>query len=43
MLVAALSLALPEIRFRDPAHRDVCLQELIRAAKKISEITGHHM
>ncbi len=43
MIVAALSLAIPEIRFRDPAHRDVCLQELIRTAKKISEITGHRM
>jgi DNA-binding IclR family transcriptional regulator len=41
--VAALSLAIPEIRFRDPAHRDVCLQELLRTAKKISEITGYRM
>lgn len=43
MLVAAISLAIPEIRFRDTAHRDVCLQALLQAAKKISEITGYRM
>ncbi len=43
MIVAALSLAIPEIRFRDPVHRDVCLQALLRTAKKISEITGYRM
>jgi DNA-binding IclR family transcriptional regulator len=41
MIVAALSLAIPEVRFRDPAHRDVCLQELLQTAKKISEISGY--
>jgi DNA-binding IclR family transcriptional regulator len=43
MIVAALSLAIPGIRFRDTAHRDVCLQALLRTAKKISEITGYRM
>jgi DNA-binding IclR family transcriptional regulator len=41
LIVAAVSLAIPELRFMDPAHRDVCLQELLLTAKKISEISGH--
>jgi DNA-binding IclR family transcriptional regulator len=41
LLVAAVSLAIPEIRFKDPAHRDVCLQALLLTVKKISEISGH--
>jgi DNA-binding IclR family transcriptional regulator len=43
IIAAALSLAIPEIRFRDPVHREGCLQALIRTTQKISEITGHRM
>ena len=41
LIVAAVSLAIPEMRFMDSAHRDVCLQELLVTAKKISEISGY--
>jgi DNA-binding IclR family transcriptional regulator len=43
MIVAALSLAIPEIRFMDPAHRDVCVQDLCKTAQKISEISGYRV
>ncbi|MBW2594204.1 MAG: IclR family transcriptional regulator C-terminal domain-containing protein, partial [Deltaproteobacteria bacterium] len=39
-LAAALSIALPEIRYRDIKHRKICLQELLAAAKGISKIMG---
>lgn len=41
MLVAAISLAIPEIRFRDSAHRDTCLQELLRTAEDFSKKMGY--
>ncbi len=39
-LAASLSIALPEIRYKEIKHRKFCLQELILAAKRISQIMG---
>jgi IclR family transcriptional regulator, KDG regulon repressor len=36
LIIAAVSLALPEIRYKDDRHREFCLGELIRNAKAIS-------
>jgi IclR family KDG regulon transcriptional repressor len=41
ILVAALSLAIPEIRFRDKTHRAFCLENLCRITQKISNIMGY--
>jgi DNA-binding IclR family transcriptional regulator len=41
ILVAAISLAIPEIRFRDTAHRNACLQELLRTAEDFSKMMGY--
>lgn len=40
MLAASLSIALPEIRYKDIEHRKFCLQELLLAARDISKIMG---
>lgn len=42
MIVAALSLAIPEIRFKDSEHLDHCLTELVAAARELSALSGHH-
>ncbi len=39
-LLAALSLAIPEIRFRDRDHRKFCLAEVIATARRISQYMG---
>ncbi len=39
-LLAALSLAIPEIRFRDQKHRKFCLEQTITTAKRISQYMG---
>lgn len=41
-ILAALSLALPELRFRNNAHRALCLKELCAAAVELSRGMGHH-
>jgi DNA-binding IclR family transcriptional regulator len=41
VLQAALSLAIPEIRFRSDDHRRLCLQELTKMAGDISKIMGY--
>lgn len=40
IVIAALSLAIPEIRFKDEEHLDFCLEELVLAAKDLSRIAG---
>jgi DNA-binding IclR family transcriptional regulator len=42
ILSAALSLAIPEIRFSDSAHRQFCLAELLRRAQRISAEMGYN-
>jgi DNA-binding IclR family transcriptional regulator len=39
-LIAALSLAIPEIRFKDDLHRKICLRQLIQAARDFSRFMG---
>ena len=39
-LLAALSMAVPEIRFRNQSHRDFCLHHLIRIAQQFSVQMG---
>jgi DNA-binding IclR family transcriptional regulator len=41
-ILATVSLAIPEIRYRDDAHREFCLKELLSTAKSISNMIGHH-
>lgn len=41
VLMAALSLAIPEIRFLDKEHCDFCRQNLISNARKLSQVMGH--
>jgi DNA-binding IclR family transcriptional regulator len=41
MLSAALSLAIPEIRYTDIAHRQFCLAELLRCAQRVSTEMGY--
>jgi DNA-binding IclR family transcriptional regulator len=41
MLSAALSLAIPEIRYADTAHRQFCLAELLRCAQRLSTEMGY--
>ncbi len=40
VLAASLSIALPEIRYKDMKHREFCLQELLLATRGISQIMG---
>ncbi len=40
-LVAALSLAIPELRFRDPEHKARCLERLLAAGRELSHRIGH--
>jgi DNA-binding IclR family transcriptional regulator len=40
-LLATLSLALPEIRYKDDRHREFCLQELCQTAREFSQVMGH--
>jgi DNA-binding IclR family transcriptional regulator len=42
ILSAALSLAIPEIRFSDNAHRQFCLAELLRRAQRLSAEMGYN-
>lgn len=42
MLSAALSLAIPEIRYADSAHRQFCLAELLRRAQRLSAEMGYN-
>jgi len=41
MILAAISLAIPEIRFKDNDHRNSCLKELINVAKDLSKAMGY--
>ncbi|GBC62410.1 IclR family transcriptional regulator [Desulfonema ishimotonii] len=41
LILAAISLALPEIRYKDRHHRKNCLSELCRAARSLSERMGY--
>jgi IclR family KDG regulon transcriptional repressor len=40
-LLASLSLAMPEIRYLDRAHREFCLGELCQTAQAFSRVMGH--
>ncbi|MFH1155065.1 MAG: IclR family transcriptional regulator [Pseudomonadota bacterium] len=40
-VIASLSLAVPEIRFLDPAHREACIRVLITASNSCSRDMGH--
>ena len=42
LILAAISLAIPEIRFQDNEHRADCLGELRTAAAELSQLMGHH-
>lgn len=39
-VLAALSLAIPEIRYRDLSHRKLCLEEILATARRISRSMG---
>ncbi len=41
MILGAVSLAIPEIRYKDNNHRQACLNELIKATKEFSGIMGY--
>lgn len=41
-ILAALSIALPEVRFRDLDHYEFCVKELLSVAKNFSRIMGYH-
>ena len=41
VLLAAVSLAVPEIRFHDQEHRRHCLRELLKAVSDISRVMGY--
>lgn len=40
-LLATLSLALPEIRYKDDQHREFCLRELCQTAREFSKVMGY--
>ena len=40
-LLAAISLAIPEVRFRETRHRRFCLKELLSVARALSGAMGH--
>jgi len=40
-MLATLSLAIPEIRYEEEAHRDSCLNELRRTAEAFSRVMGY--
>lgn len=40
-ILGALSLAIPEVRFRDVSHRNHCLKELLNAGEKLSRSMGY--
>jgi DNA-binding IclR family transcriptional regulator len=40
VLLAGISLAIPEVRFNNYDHRKQCIEELLLVAKQFSEITG---
>ncbi len=40
IVAAAMSLAIPEIRYKDDDHRERCLKELLATAEELSEIMG---
>lgn len=39
-LLATISLAVPEIRFREESHREFCLRETLQTARDLSRIMG---
>ncbi len=41
-VLAAISLAIPEIRFRDKNHCDACLRDLRTAADELSQLMGYN-
>ncbi len=42
VILAAISLAIPEIRFRETKHRDDCLRELRAIAEELSQLMGYN-
>ena len=40
LILAAVSLAIPEIRYQDEIHREFCLNELLGITQKLSERMG---
>jgi IclR family KDG regulon transcriptional repressor len=41
MVIAALGLAIPEIRFQDELHRQFCIKELLSSTKQFSIMMGY--
>lgn len=41
VLLASLSLAIPEIRYKDDTHRNLCLKGLLDTAQDLSNMMGH--
>ena len=41
VILAAMSLAIPELRFQDPTYRSYCLRELLLIAQELSAVTGY--
>jgi len=41
MLLASLSLAIPEIRYKDKEYRRICLEELVKTAEDFSKTMGY--
>jgi DNA-binding IclR family transcriptional regulator len=42
IILAAISLAIPEIRFHDKKHRQACLRELRATAAELSQLMGYN-
>lgn len=42
MLLASLSLAIPEIRYKDKKYRRICLEALVKTAEDFSRTMGYH-
>jgi IclR family transcriptional regulator, KDG regulon repressor len=41
MILAAISLAIPELRFKNNNHRNLCLKKLLNVTKKFSKTMGY--
>jgi DNA-binding IclR family transcriptional regulator len=41
LLVASISLAIPELRYKESGHCDFCLEKLLTTAQKLSHVMGY--
>ena len=41
MLLASISLAIPEIRYKDKKYRRICIEELVKTAEDFSKTMGY--